>query len=116
MKALRNDQSAKKLETDLKKAAARENQLKAKEFAKKQRQIVKQKGVNGAKQSLNLGKSSSVHKDLIYQNNQSSNNQIVNITEIQSLSKISHAKENKSNNIIVELSDEGSSQAPSVKH
>jgi hypothetical protein len=29
------------------------------------------------------------------------------------MSKISHAKENKSNNIIVELSDEGSSQAPS---
>ena len=35
MKQLRNDQSAKKLETDLKKVAARENQLKAKDFAKK---------------------------------------------------------------------------------
>jgi hypothetical protein len=35
MKALRRDQSAKKLEVDLKKASARENQLKAKEFAQK---------------------------------------------------------------------------------
>lgn len=33
MKQLRNDQSAKKLETDLKKVAARENQIKAREFA-----------------------------------------------------------------------------------
>lgn len=49
MSTLRKQQSAKKLESDLKKATARENQLKAKEFAKKQRQIVKSKGVNGAK-------------------------------------------------------------------
>jgi hypothetical protein len=104
MKQLRNDQSAKKLETDLKKVAARENQLKAKDFAKKQRDIVKSKGVNGATRAPELGKDSNLHKNIIQ------NHQSINITE---LSKISHTKENKSNNIIVELSDEGSSQAPS---
>lgn len=38
------------------------------------------------------------------------NHTSINITEISKISK-----ENKSNNIIVELSDEGSSQAPSIK-
>ena len=108
MKQLRNDQSAKKLETDLKKVAAKENLLKAKDFAKKQRDIVKTKGVNGATKTIDVGKESNFHKEMIVQNHHS-----INITEIQSLSKISHAKENKSNNIIMEQSDEGSSQAPS---
>jgi hypothetical protein len=123
MKKMRETAASKTNEADRKKLEAREKQLKAKEYAKKQREMLNKKKVRGApieSKDSDVGKDSQIYKDIISAN---SMNGIVNIennpnsksmASINSLSKISMEKgvadRNKSNNVIIELSEENTSQ------
>lgn len=101
--------------------------MKAKEYAKKQREMLNKKKGKAAPiegKDSEVGKDSQIYKDIISAN---SMNGIVNIennpnsksmASINSLSKISMDKgaadRNKSNNVIIELSEENTSQTQSL--
>ena len=87
MKNLRVEKESKKQEENMSKLKAKENVLKAKEYAQKQRMLTKSGGVNAAKkleaaekkkQESTLVGDTYFHKEIVTQNHL---NNIVNITE-----------------------------------
>ena len=88
MRKLRDDKEQKQKDQNMKSIKVKENALKAKEFSKKQRMVVKSGGVNAAKKIDDaekkkdreiqvIAENSKFHKDIVTQNHL---NSIVNIT------------------------------------